>query len=155
MRRWNGWGDDSVTYPLSKAAARFLEALMGSGLPPRDASWQAVMAAAARLSSPKSPPSRLLSHPLVFNDPADRVRHARGHSLPDWIALRSGRLGALPDGVAYPTSDGDVRALIAYARAAGARLIPYGGGTSVVGHINPQTGDAPVLTVDMLSLIHI
>ncbi len=160
MRRWNGWGDDSVTYPLSKTAARFLEALMGPGLPPRDASWEAVVAAAARLRFDRltarglslSKASRLPPHPLVFNDPADRVRHARGHSLPDWIALRSGRLDALPDGVAYPTSDGDVRALIAYARAAGARLIPYGGGTSVVGHINPQAGDAPVLTVDMRRL---
>ncbi len=144
MRRWNGWGDEAVIYPLPKAAGSFLEALMGPGTPPHDASWQDVVAAA--------PPTRLLPHPLVFADPADRIRHARGQSLPDWIALRSGRLGALPDGVAYPTSAADVRALLAYAQATATRLIPYGGGTSVVGHINPPADAAPVVTVDMRRL---
>jgi len=54
-----------------------------------------------------------------------------------------------PDGVAYPTTEAEVRDLLQYAQAVGARVIPYGGGTSVVGHINPLPGDAPVLTVDM------
>ncbi|MGB4801632.1 MAG: FAD-binding oxidoreductase [Anaerolineae bacterium] len=141
MRRWNGWGDDAITYPLPKAAGQFLRDLVGPGTRPRDATWPAVMAALPR--------SRLIPHPLVFDEPADRVRHSRGQSLPDWIALRSGRLGALPDGVAYPTSDREVRALIAYAQSTGTRLIPYGGGTSVVGHINPLAEAAPVVTVDM------
>ncbi len=42
-----------------------------------------------------------------------------------------------------------VRTLLGYASQAGARLIPYGGGTSVVGHVDPPSGDAPVLTVSM------
>lgn len=141
MKRWNGWGDDTITFPLPGPAVRFLEKLVGAGTPPRDATWEQVIAGA--------PPSRLPAHPLVSTDPAERVRHARGQSLPDWIALRSGRLGALPDGVAYPSTEAEVRDLIRYALQAGARLIPYGGGTSVVGHITPVTGDAPVLTVDM------
>lgn len=141
MKRWNGWGDDTITLPLPGPAARFLEKLVGAGAPPRDATWEQVITSA--------PPSRLPAHPLVSTDPAERVRHARGQSLPDWIALRSGRLGTLPDGVAYPSSAAEVRALIQYALQVGARLIPYGGGTSVVGHITPVAGDAPVLTVDM------
>ncbi|NMB90226.1 MAG: FAD-binding oxidoreductase, partial [Chloroflexi bacterium] len=36
-----------------------------------------------------------------------------------------------------------------FAAQTGVRLIPYGGGSSVVGHINPLPGDAPVLTVDL------
>ena len=66
-----------------------------------------------------------------------RQRHARGQSLPDWVALRSGRIPVFPDGVAYPQGEADVAELLAYAAAVDARLIPYGGGTSVVGHINP------------------
>jgi alkyldihydroxyacetonephosphate synthase len=72
--------------------------------------------------------------------------------MSDWIALRSGRIGTFPDGVAYPASDEDVRALLDHARATGTRLIPYGGGSSVVGHVNPLAGDAPVLTVDLTRL---
>ena len=55
------------------------------------------------------PGSRLPSHSLISVEPVDRVRHARGQSVPDWIALRSGRIGAFPDGVAYPRSRADVR----------------------------------------------
>jgi FAD/FMN-containing dehydrogenase len=59
--------------------------------------------------------------------------HARGQSFPDWIALRSGQIDTFPDGVAYPQTREDVQSLITYAKKAGLHLIPYGGGTSVVG----------------------
>jgi alkyldihydroxyacetonephosphate synthase len=141
MRRWNGWGDDTVIYPLHEGPRCFLEALVGPGTPPQDATLEEVAAAV--------PPSRLPMHPLISDDPVDRVRHARGQSLPDWIALRGGRLTSFPDGVAYPTTDAEVHSLIRYARQAGTRIIPYGGGTSVVGHVNALPNDAPVFTVDL------
>ena len=149
MRRWNGWGDDTITYPLHDAPRSFLEELVGPGTPPSDVGFAAVVTAV--------PPSRLPAHPLVSDEPGDRVRHARGQSLPDWIALRSGRIPAFPDGVAYPTTDAEVRALLRYAGEVGAQIIPYGGGTSVVGHVNALPGDAPaasqmrqpILTVDL------
>ena len=144
MRRWNGWGDDTVTYPLPEPALRYLTALVGPGQRPRDATLAEVVGTV--------PESRLPPHPLISTDPVERVYHARGQSLPDWIALRSGRIGVFPDGVAYPSTDAAVRDLIEYARQAGVRLIPYGGGTSVVGHINPLPGEIPVLTVDLRRL---
>jgi alkyldihydroxyacetonephosphate synthase len=98
------------------------------------------------------PASRLASHSLVITESAARLAHARGHSLPDWVALRYGVLDSFPDGVAYPASDDDVRALLDYAVRQDASLIPYGGGTSVVGHIHPLAGDRPVLTVDLSRL---
>jgi alkyldihydroxyacetonephosphate synthase len=63
--------------------------------------------------------------------------------------MRYGCIPAFPDGIAYPQTDEDVAALIELAQTADLHLIPYGGGTSVVGHINPEPGSAPVLTVDM------
>ncbi len=144
MKRWNGWGDDTIDYPLPESAGRYLEALVGPGTPQLEVTLAEVTA--------RVPVSRLRVHRLVSTDAAERVRHARGHSLPDWIALRSGRLGACPDGVAYPENDTEVRELIGYAASTGARLIPYGGGTSVVGHINPLAGEAPVLTVDLMRM---
>jgi alkyldihydroxyacetonephosphate synthase len=141
MRRWNGWGDEAIEYPVPPAAVRFLGQHIGAarGIPP--ARLADVLAAAA--------PSRLPDHALVDREPETRLRHARGQSLPDWIAMRSGRLGAIPDGVAHPATREDVRALLGYASQSGTRLIPYGGGTSVVGHVNPPGGDAPVLTVSL------
>jgi len=141
MRRWNGWGDETVTYPLHEGPRRFLETLVGPGTPQEDATLEQVVAAVPR--------SRLPMHPWISDNPLGRVRHARGQSLPDWIALRSGRIAAFPDAVAYPTTDAEVHGLIRYAKQAGVRVIPYGGGTSVVGHITPSPGDAPVLTIDL------
>jgi len=141
MRRWNGWGDDAITYPVPPSAIEFLTQVIGPTTPPRDVPLEQVVAAV--------PEGRLPEHPLVTTDPEERVRHARGQSLPDWVAMRSGRIAAFPDGVAHPSDASQVRDLIRYATGAGTRLIPYGGGTSVVGHINPLPGDAPVLTVDL------
>ncbi len=141
MRRWNGWGDAATEYPLPDSAARYLETLVGPGSAMPDASFESVVAGV--------PASRLVPHPLIHTDPAERALHARGHSLPDWVALRAGRVGTFPDGIAYPASDDDLRTLFDYAVRSDARLIPYGGGTSVVGHINPLPGPQPILTIDL------
>ncbi|MCG8347571.1 MAG: FAD-binding oxidoreductase [Chloroflexales bacterium] len=141
MKRWNGWGDDAIDYPLPEQAKRLLEQAVGAGSAPRDATLEELVATV--------PSSRLPAHPLISQDPIARARHSRGQSLPDWIALRSAQVDMFPDGVASPTSNDDIRSLLNFARSAGARLIPYGGGTSVVGHINSAHGDAPVITVDM------
>jgi alkyldihydroxyacetonephosphate synthase len=144
MRRWNGWGDDTITYPVPEAAVEYLASVIGPGTPPNDATLDQVIATV--------PDSRLPNHPLVTKEREARLRHARGQSLPDWIALRSGCVGSFPDGVAFPTKKSEVRELIQYVGSVGAHLIPYGGGTSVVGHINPLHDGSPVLTVDMSRL---
>ncbi len=144
MRRWNGWGDEAVTFPVPPSAIRFLADRVGAGTPPGDARLADVVASV--------PASRLPAHNLLSRDAEARVRHARGQSLPDWIAVRSGRIGALPDGVAWPARREEVRQLLAFARETGARLIPYGGGTSVVGHVDPVAGPQPVLTVSLTRL---
>jgi alkyldihydroxyacetonephosphate synthase len=141
MRRWNGWGDDTVLYPLAPADEGFLVEHIGAGRTVRGANLQDVVA--------RIPDSRLPDHTLITTDPEQRLRHACGQSLPDWIALRTGNINSFPDGVAYPENDSEVAALIQFAGECGARLIPYGGGTSVVGHINPLAGEQPVLTVNM------
>lgn len=141
MRRWNGWGDDTIHSNVPDSAAVFLADLVGSAAPPQDATAAEVLA--------QVPASRLPAHPLINTDPAERLRHARGQSFPDWLALRSGRIGAFPDGVAYPAIEQDVVELLRWAASKGVQLVPYGGGTSVAGHINPRPGPVPVLTVDM------
>lgn len=144
MRRWNGWGDPQTTYPLSESAAEYLAQQLGAGIAPADLEFDQAL----RLV----PPSRLPEHPLIDRSPAARLWHARGQSFPDWVALRSGFQLSFPDGVAYPQNEADLRQLIALGVQLQLRLIPYGGGTSVVGHINPLPGERPTLTIDLSRL---
>lgn len=146
MKRWNGWGETSIHFPLSESATLFLENKIGAFTAFLDIAWEMALAGVSS-PSPSLPP-----HPLVQTNPQQRLLHARGQSLPDWIALRSGCIGTYPDGVAFPTSSKEVRALLDYARQTGTCIIPYGGGTSVVGHINPLPGNSPVVTVDLSCL---
>ena len=144
MKRWNGWGDTAVTYPLPENANDFLTELVGEATPPQDATLAEVVATV--------PDSRLPEHPLIQTGAEVRLRHARGQSFPDWVALRSGRIPTFPDGVAFPQTEAQVQTLLQFARSHDIKLIPYGGGTSVVGHINPEAGDRPVLTMNLQRL---
>lgn len=147
MKSWNGWGVENTPYPLPPSAEAYLNSIVGDGQIIPDATFEQVLSSV--------PPSRLPQHPLITTDPAERVRHARGHSMSDWIALRYGRVTTFPDGVAYPTSDQDVYALLKLAAEKHFSIIPYGGGTSVAGHINPLAGETPVLSVDMSHMNHL
>ncbi len=147
MRRWNGWGDDTIHYPLSDSALAFLHESIGRGTPVPDAPLADILS-----SVPATRLTHLPGTSLIQTDPVVRLRHARGQSLPDWIALRSGRIPAFPDGVAFPANAADVARLLAYAAETDARVIPYGGGTSVVGHINAEPGARPILVISLRRL---
>lgn len=141
-RRWNGWGGEQTEFPLKPRALAFLnQALNGPGARLPDASLASVIA--------KAPPSRLPPHPLVSTDAETRIRHARGQSFPDWLAMRSGRFGRVPDGVALPTTSDEAREALHWAYGQGYVVIVYGGGTSVAGHVNVPPSDAPVLTLSL------
>jgi alkyldihydroxyacetonephosphate synthase len=144
MKRWNGWGNVNTGYPLPETAREYLADKIGKFNPGTDAEDDTVLRSV--------PDSRLPTHPMVERSPQDRLTHARGQSLSDWVALRTGQIQVFPDGVGYPRRVEDVRTLIGYARETGAKVIPYGGGTSVTGHIDPLKSDQPVLT---LSLEHL
>jgi alkyldihydroxyacetonephosphate synthase len=144
MRRWNGWGDDEFVYPVPESVRGVLTGLLGPGRPPRDATIEE--------ASAKAPPSRLPQSDLIETEARLRLTHALGQSLPDWVALRSGQVPAFPDGVARPRSAEQVEALLKMAAEVQATVIPYGGGTSVVGHLTVNDPDRPALSLDLAGL---
>ena len=144
MRRWDGWGFEDVDAHLGGAGRSFVEAQVGEASAPAFATLADLVGAV--------PASRVAAHDLLDTDPEARVRHARGQSLPDLLDLRFGRLDAVPDAVARPAHRSEVRAILDLARATGTRLIPYGGGTSVVGGVNARPSPDPLVTVDLARL---
>lgn len=140
-RKWNGWGDKDRSLALSADGAAFITETLGEAQPLPIATLEEVLA--------KVPASRLEESELYTIDAEVRLRHARGQSLPDWLAMKSGEFNLFPDAVAFPRCSEEIRALIEAAKQNDWQLIPYGGGTSVVGHITPCASGKPVVTISM------
>ncbi|HIB63879.1 MAG TPA: FAD-binding oxidoreductase, partial [Phycisphaerales bacterium] len=130
--------------PVPPTAAPLLASLAGTPCPQRDAALEQIVE--------KIPPSRLSPDPLLSTEPETRLRHSRGQSLSDWLELRYGSVNTFPDAVAFPETSEQLEHLLGLAKRENAIVIPYGGGTSVVGHLTPPSGDRPVLTVSMARL---
>ena len=143
--RWNGWGNVSINKKVSPHGAKLIKSHIGKTKKLSSVSLQQVLK-----TVPKSRlPAAITKLATVSIDKEVRLRHARGQSFPDWIAMHSGAFEVFPDGVAFPESTADVETLLTLASEHDLIVIPFGGGTSVVGHINPQKGSRPVLTIAM------
>src|SRR5262249_15290204 len=86
----------------------------------------------------------------VREDKYERAFHARGRSYHDLLRLRAGDLSDAPDAVVYPQSTADVLKLLAFASETSVAVVPFGGGTSVVGGVTPAPGRfRAVLSIDL------
>ncbi|MBO1530993.1 FAD-binding oxidoreductase [Psychrobacter sp. F1192] len=143
--RWNGWGNVNINKKVSPHGAKLIKSHIGKTKKLKSVSLQQVLK-----TVPKSRlPVAVIEMAIVSTDSEVRLRHARGQSFPDWIAMHSGDFEVFPDGVAFPESTSDVEQLLTLAQEHDFIVIPFGGGTSVAGHINPQQGTRPVLTIAM------
>lgn len=92
--------------------------------------------------------------PVLSHDPADRLAHTYGKSYRDVIRALRRCFDPAPDLVAFPADEGDVAALLDWASEARVAVIPYGGGSSVVGGVEPDVGEgyAGTLSLDLRQL---
>ncbi|KPJ78835.1 MAG: FAD-linked oxidase [Deltaproteobacteria bacterium SG8_13] len=141
MRRWNGWGDESIHVALPEEGARLLRRSLGEGRPQTDCTFESLLH--------RIPACRIPPHPCIQTDAPTRLIHSHGQSLPDWVGLRAGSLERFPDGVAFPENSEQVEDLFQFCRAQHVIVIPHGGGTSVVGHLQIPAKDLPVLSLSM------
>lgn len=80
-----------------------------------------------------SPPASLSA--FCSSERYDRIAHTYGKSFPDYVRGMLGQYEAAPDVVAYPRSEAEVADVMHWAGDVGATLIPFGGGSSVVGGV--------------------
>ncbi|HVZ70248.1 MAG TPA: FAD-binding oxidoreductase [Rhizomicrobium sp.] len=143
--RWNGWGWNEAHDELSGRAELWTWLAHELGMP-------ALLATPAReLRDIDIPPSRLrgeersrfvaiLGAEQVCDDDYERAFHALGRSYHDMLRVRAGDLTTAPDLVLYARNQADVLAVLAYASEQGIAVVPYGGGTSVVGGVTADRG---------------
>ena len=151
-RKLCGWGYEGQGLTGAEAAAfgAQTEERFGVSLEPR-ASVPRV--GDFDLRQPRlKPPTSLAS--LFRDDPYERLLHAYGKSFPDAVRMFRREVPEPPDLVAYPETTEDVVRILDWAGDAGAAAIPFGGGSSVVGGVEPAVGDsyAGTVTVDLLKL---
>ena len=98
------------------------------------------------------PPARL-AH-LCSTEPYERLVHTYGKSFPDAVRAFARNFERAPDVVAQTASEDDVAAVLDWAADAGAAVIPFGGGSSVVGGVEPAVGDgfAGTISLDLKGL---
>lgn len=137
--RWWGWGDPDETAQLGEGSEAFLrDREILPDVAPEPPSLEAI-----RLPSPAPLPDSigaLVGSGNVYTGHEDRVRHATGQSLLDLLRLRSGDLDQAPDAVIAPDSADSIAPLLAICADQGIAVVPFGGGTSVVGGVAPARG---------------
>jgi alkyldihydroxyacetonephosphate synthase len=148
-RSWWGWG--SAEDELSSAEAEALVARTAALFPDHDFTDHAPPDP-ADLNVPPSrvhPPPPLAS--MCSAGAVDRLSHARGKAFRDIVRNLHGDLTHIPDLVARPRSEQDVIDLLDWCGSAEIAVIPYGGGSSVVGGIEPRF-EGPAVTLDLQHL---
>ena len=153
--KWWGWGLESKTYPLDDKP-EFWPYLLKTLKLAKLNKCSRVTFEEVRL-----PPGRLDDRTLarlkrtvgadVSSEKYDRLTHSLGRSYLDLLNLRRGLIRNPPDAVVYPRDEREVAKLLSFAHANRIAVVPFAGGSSVVGGVEPikPRGTKGAITVDL------
>jgi alkyldihydroxyacetonephosphate synthase len=153
--RWWGWGDPAHPQALPAHALQFLRETVGVAPRPRPpVALGAVRLTPSALSEQATSTLReIVGAEGVREDHAERVVHAAGKGYPDLVRLRAGQPEGAPDAVLRPADHEQLRAVLDQCARLSVAVVPWGGGTSVVGGVAPLRGEhAAVIALDMGSM---
>ncbi|MGH2868907.1 MAG: FAD-binding oxidoreductase [Solirubrobacteraceae bacterium] len=138
---WSGWGDPARVTALPDAIQQLLASGLGVRFPtPVPASIDDLELTPIRLAdATASALAAIVGHDHAHSDHESRARHALGKSTPDLLALRGGEPIPAPDLVLMPGSHDEVLAVLAECSERRVAVVPFGGGTSVVGGLVPES----------------
>lgn len=160
--RWNGWGAIKHENPLPAGAPQWewiRKTLNMSRLPDTPpVPLGEITLPDSRLSQATRDRLRaIVGGEQLRTDAYERAFHARGRSYHDLLHLRAGKLDVVPDAVVYPRSADEVLAVVKLCAEEDISLIPFGGGSSVVGGINAvaRSPGGVVVTLDTTLLTRV
>ncbi|MDX6594732.1 MAG: alkyldihydroxyacetonephosphate synthase [Solirubrobacterales bacterium] len=148
LKHW-GWGyeDQTPSATQMREAAEGIRARFGlGGEVEQPLPLDQVELRKARLKAPKR------FGDLFSDGRYERVSHALGKAYRDVVRGFRGEFENPPDLVAFPRDESEIETVLSWAEAEGAAVIPFGGGTSVVGGIEPRLGERRVVTMDLRRL---
>ncbi|MSO41767.1 MAG: FAD-binding oxidoreductase [Solirubrobacterales bacterium] len=151
--KWWGWGDAGKRAELSAGARERLREELG--IDPAAVSPPAPLESfeLAEASPVPGPVVAAVGREFVFDGLEDRLRHAAGSGYPDLVRLRQGAISDAPDAVVLPADAAQVAAVLEACTREGVAVVPFGGGTSVVGGVDPVRGEhSTLISLDLRRL---
>ncbi|HET8566901.1 MAG TPA: FAD-binding oxidoreductase [Solirubrobacterales bacterium] len=148
LKHW-GWGyeDQAPSATQLREAAEGIRARLGfGGEVERPVPLEEVELRAPRLKKPSG------FGDLFSDDHYERTAHALGKAYRDVVRGFYGRFENPPDLVAFPQDESEIEAVLSWAEAEGAAVVPFGGGTSVVGGVEPRLGERAAVSLDLRRL---
>lgn len=153
--RWNGWGSHDVSFDTKGRDREIWDFVRGAvGL---DALPSTPAAPLERIELPRSrlAPAQIeglgaiTDAARVRTDAYERAFHAVGRSYHDLVRVRSGELASAPDAVVYPASAREVLDLLSFCDRNRIAVVPFGGGSSVVGGVEGYAGPSHIGVVTL------
>jgi alkyldihydroxyacetonephosphate synthase len=149
-RKFWGWGrEDEVLTPeeVSRLERAYAQRFGVSGFQPlATPKAEEITLRASRIAVPGA-----LSD-VCTTEHYERLVHAYGKSFFDSARVFAGNFSNPPDVIAYPCTESDLVSVLDWCDAVNAVAIPWGGGSSVVGGVEPPRTDRPVVTIDLMRM---
>jgi alkyldihydroxyacetonephosphate synthase len=146
-RKWWGWGVEGAgpSAEQGRAIARTIGERFGVAVEPRPAPRIEEVS----LPAPRTRPPSALA-PIVTDEPSERAAHHYGKSYRDVVRAFRRELPSPPDQVAFPRDEAEVVSVLDWCDAEGITVVPYGGGSSVVGGVETAIpGAEKVVSLDL------
>ncbi len=148
---WDAWGDPGLAKPLSDGIRTLLEHALGiTGTAVEAPGIDEVHLTGSALSAQhREGLAAIVGKGYLSTDDRDRLLHAGGKSTPDLLRRKQTHQDA-PDAVLLPGTEDEVSAILGYCSQHRIAVVPFGGGTSVVGGLDPvRDGFDAVITLDL------
>lgn len=150
---WWGWGIDARHEPLSASAQAMLGKMLDLDDRPRTVPKMPTPAPIRLQTDDIAVLASIVGTGNIASDDISRVAHCRGKSTTDLLRIRGGDVADAPDAVVLPTSHDEILAVLKACAARGIAVVPFGGGTSVVGGLVAEpTAFAGVIALDLRRL---
>ncbi|HYB73206.1 MAG TPA: FAD-binding oxidoreductase [Candidatus Sulfotelmatobacter sp.] len=143
MMKWWGWGSEGVEFPMQHKPNLWPWICQELGIPPDARPTRPVPRSAIVLDKPVihqgflAAVEKALGPGRIARGEDERLLHAYGKSYPDLLRVRRGQVDRAPDVVILPEGHADVEAVVFEAQRHNVCVIPFGGGTNIVGGVNP------------------
>ena len=140
--QWNAWGDPDAAKPLSDQIQTLLKTALGAGDSPATApEIDEVRLRESTLSAEDSKAlAAIVGADYLLDDHRARLLRAGGKSTPDLFRRKDPGIQDAPDAVLLPGDENEIAQILEYCSQHGIAVVAFGGGTSVVGGLDPTRG---------------